>query len=341
MLILALAMGFAGLSVEPVPDPSGVAMLKAARLMAEWTATIRQARLSRGLAINPRTDPNRTGLIGLEWSPATTTLGSLTSKRTCTNPNMAAALVRWLHEAGVRDGDAVAIGASGSFPGLALATLAAVHALDARPISITSVSASSFGANEPEFTWLDMEAALERTGLAARSIGASVGGEDDDGAGLALDARRQLLVAIARAGVPLVPGETLGGRVAARMTAYDAVAGGRIAAFVNVGGAEVNTGTCLGMLSLRPGVHRTLPPCRGEPGVMWHMSARGIPVLHLLHVEGIAAAFGLPLDPLPLPEPGRGAPFDRSPRWRSGVLLLSFLAGLLALVGFDRARAHL
>lgn len=343
MLGLALATGGASLATTPAPDPSGTVMQEAARLMAEGTAVIRRARHAHGLAVNPRTDPNRTGLIGVEWTATTTTLGSLTSKRTSTNPNLAAGLVRWLHEAGVREGSAVAVGASGSFPGLALGALAAVRALGGRPITITSVGASSWGANEPGFTWLDMEAELVRAGLAPRSVGASPGGEDDGGAGLGPDARRQLLAAIARSGVPLLPGktllpkETLSGRVAARMAVYDAASGGPITAFVNIGGAAANMGTCLGAPGLRPGVHRALPPCRGEPGVMWRMSARGIPVLHLLHVEGIAAAFGLPVDPVPLPEPGQGAPFQRPSRGRSGALLLVLLAGLLALVHRGRA----
>jgi len=336
VLGLALAAGSAG-RITSAPRASSEAMQRAAILMAQGTVAVRQARLEQGLAINTRADPNRTGLIGLEWSSVTTTLGSLASKRTSTNPNLAAGLARWLHEAGVREGSAVAIGASGSFPGLALGTLTAVHALGGRAISITSVGASSWGANEPEFTWLDMEAELERAGLATRSVGASVGGEDDDGAGLGQGARRQLLAAIARSGVPLLPGATLAGRVAARMAAYDAATGGQIAAFVNIGGAAANTGTCLGMLGQRPGVYRVLPPCRGEPGVMWRMSAQGVPVLHLLHVEGIAAAFGLPVDPVPLPEPGHGAPFERPSRGASGVLLLVFLAGLLALVRQARA----
>lgn len=348
MLGLALATGGASLATAPAPDPSAAAMQEAARIMAEGTAVIRRARLARGLVTNPRTDPNRTGLIGAEWTTTTTTLGSLASKRTSTNPNLAAGLVRWLREAGVREGSAVAVGASGSFPGLALGTIAAVRALGGRPITITSVGASSWGANEPGFTWLDMEVELERAGLATRSMGASLGGEDDDGAGLGPDARRQLLAAIARSVVPLLPGEArlpgapllsgvpLSDRVAARMAAYDAASGGPIAAFVNIGGAAANIGTCLGVLNLRPGVHRGLPPCRGEPGVMWRMSARGVPVLHLLHVEGIAAAFGLPVDPVPLPELGRGAPFQRPSRGRSGALLLVLLAGLLALVHHHR-----
>lgn len=318
-------------------------MLRAAGLMAQGIAAVRQARLGQGLALNPWTDPNQTGLIGTEWSAMTTTLGSLVSKRTCTNPNLAAGLARWLHEAGVGEGSVVAIGASGSFPALALGTRAAVLALGARPVSISSVGSSSWGANEPAFTWLDMEVALERAGLGPRSVAASLGGEDDEGSGLGPDARRLLVAAIARSGVPLLSGATLDARIGARMDAYDAASGGRIAAFVNIGGALANTGTCPGVMHLRPGVHRVMPPCRGEPGVMWRMSARGIVVLHLLHADGIAAAFGLPVDPVPLPEPGRGAPFAQASRPGSAALLVAFLACLLAIVrmgsGVNRAGA--
>lgn len=325
---LALAAGAGSRLTVPAADPLTEAMHRAAVQMAQGIAVIRQARLARGLGINPRTDPNRTGLIGVEWTPATTTLGSLAAKRTGTNPNLAAVLVRWLHDAGVGEGSAVAVGASGSFPGLTLATVIAVQALGGRPVTLTSVAASSWGANAPAFTWLDMEAALAQAGLALRSAGASLGGDGDTGTGLDRGAREQLLAAIARAGVPLLSGDTLSERVAVRMALYERAAGRPAAAFVNIGGAAVNTGTCLGILGLRPGVHRTLPPCRGEPGVLWQMSARGVPVVHLLHVEGIAAALGLPVDPVPLPRPGQGAPFARPPRWISAALLAGLLAGL-------------
>jgi hypothetical protein len=79
-------------------------------------------------------------------------------------------------------------------------------------------------------------------------------------------------------------------------------------------------------------VQRVLPRCTGEPGVMWLMHARGIPVIHLLHVDGIAAALGLPLDPIPLPPPGRGAPFARTSRPATAGLLILYLATLVPLV---------
>ena len=51
-----------------------------------------------------------------------------------------------------------------------------------------------------------------------------------------------------------------------------------------------------------------LSPARG---LLFEFAARGVPVVHLLHVKGLARANGLPFDPVPFPplttpEPERG-----------------------------------
>jgi hypothetical protein len=46
-----------------------------------------------------------------------------------------------------------------------------------------------------------------------------------------------------------------------------------------------------------------LPPV-DQRGVLFEMASRGIPVLHLLHVRGLAVRYGLPWDPIPLPGAG-------------------------------------
>jgi poly-gamma-glutamate system protein len=333
MVLLAAATAAVGLSAVPRIPTGTPEMQRAAALMAQATAIVAEARSRAGIPINPAVDPNRTGLIGREWSPITTTLGSLPAKRTTTNPNLAAGLVRWLHEAGVREGSAVAIGSSGSFPGLVIAAVAAVQAVGAEPLVITSVAASTWGANDPGFTWLHMEAALLRGMPWPRSLGASLGGAGDTAADLTPAARDALRAAIAVSGVSLLPREGLPALVAARMAAYARAAAPRsLAAFINIGGAAANIGTCPEILRVRPGVRRTMPRCSGEPGVMWLMHARQIPVIHLLHVDGIAAALGMPLDPVPLPAPGRGAPFVRSSRPAMAGVLVLYLAALVPLV---------
>jgi poly-gamma-glutamate system protein len=332
MVVLAVATA-AALSAMPRRVGGTPEMLRAATLMAEATTIVRAARVRAGIAIDPVADPNRTGLIGLEWSPITTTLGSLPAKRTTTNPNVAAGLVRWLDEAGVRERSIVAIGASGSFPGLVIAAIAAVQAAGAEPLVISSLAASTWGANHPAFTWMEMEGALGRGMSWPRSLAASLGGEGDVASDLTSAAQRMLRGSLAASGVPLLRGDGLRERVAMRMTTYERAAGSRpIDTFINIGGASANTGTCPEILRVRPGVHRALPRCHGEPGVMWVMSSRGIPVIHLLHVDGMAAALGLPLDPTPLPRPGRGAPFERTSRSATAGLLLLYVAALVPVV---------
>jgi len=113
---------------ELAPDEA-----QAARLMAEAEKVIYSCQEKLGLlpGKNPF-DPMKTGLIGLESSPLTTTLGQLEAKRTTTNPAMAALLVRLLHQAGVKKGQVVAAGASGSFPALAVAAYCAARAMEVK-----------------------------------------------------------------------------------------------------------------------------------------------------------------------------------------------------------------
>ena len=118
-----------------------------------------------GVPIDAVVDVNRTGLIGLGSSPITTSLGNLEAKRTTTNPDFAALVVMLLDQAGVRRGDAVAVGASGSFPALTVAALCAAESLGARALVIGSLGASEWGANDPRFDWLSLTRCLSRSGL--------------------------------------------------------------------------------------------------------------------------------------------------------------------------------
>ena len=133
--------------------------------------------------------------------------------------------------------------------------------------------------------------------------------------------REDLLERIRRSGVPLIHEPDLRENVARRMAVYrgageESVAGdsppsgeqfgaGRIDAFVNIGGNEANLGTSPMILDVAPGLNESLPlPPPGQRGVLYEMSERGVPVIHLLHVRGLALSHGLPWDPVPLPAPG-------------------------------------
>lgn len=332
-----IAVGLFGLATAALAAPPGAAPIAgsgpdhAAILMAQGTEAIAAARRAQGLGF-PSEDVNRTGLIGLPGSAMTSSVGVLAAKRTTTNPNWATVVVRLLREAGVRRGDTVAAGFSGSFPALNLAVSAAARSLDIRLVSVAAVSASNWGANDPRFTWLDMERILTRAGLAEPSVAASVGGTRDAGVDLPPGGTSLVRQAIARSAVPLITAPSLEESVQRRMALYAEAAGGApITAFVNVGGAQANLGACDESFLRASGLVTTLPPCApGRQGVAHQFLARGVPVISLLNVRDLALRYGLPIDPIPLPSP-MPVVANAQRTLRPAILLLAFaaLSGLL------------
>ncbi len=294
-------------SKAPERNPLLDRKLAAAELMRTAIAAIREERVRLGLLIDPALDPNGTGIIGKDYTDLTTTLGSLSSKRTSSNPNFAGAVVDMLYEAGVRPGGSVAISFSGSFPALNIAVLAAVRALELRPAIISSIGASMYGANDLELTWLDMERVLRQGGIfpyasAAAALGGiaeTQGGLDGTGIGAGLRA-------IERCSIPFIEehGEqSVEKDIETRLTIYDRVLGGkRPDAFINVGGSLASLGVCPEAAMLSTGLVHHIRPCSGpKRGIIFRMAERGVPVIHLLNIKRIARRYGLPSDPVPLP----------------------------------------
>jgi poly-gamma-glutamate system protein len=301
-------------------------MIEAARLMARAEAAVRDCRAAKGFPADERSDPNRTGLIGLETSAITTSLGSLAAKRTTTNPDFAGLVVRLLSEAGVRKGDVVAIGASSSFPALIIATLSAARVMGLEPLVILSLGASEWGGNIPSFNWLDMEECLQRAGLLdVKLIALAVGGDEDIGRDMSPAGRELLRARIKGSGIPFIEEPGLRANVEDRLRLYEETAHGRpLKAFVNVGGSWANIGTNAEVLKLRPGfLSDVFIPAPGERGVLQAMAARKVPVIHLLNVRGLCERYGLPWDPRPLPAPGAAGLDRRSTGRGRAVPLLS------------------
>jgi poly-gamma-glutamate system protein len=319
-------------------------MAGASRLMSAAEAVIKDCRENRGVEVDRDTDPNGTGLIGLETSAITTSAGRLEAKRTTTNPNFAGLVVSLLHEAGARRGDAIAVGASSSFPALIVATLSAAKIMGLEPLIISSLGASEFGANIPGFNWTDMEDCLRAAGvLDVRPIARAIGGDEDVGRDMGPEGRALLESKIRENGVPYLEESDLERNVSSRMMLYRDAAGTRpIKAFVNIGGSWANIGTNAEVLKLRPGLAGDVfvPPPAGR-GVLQAMAAEKIPVIHLLNIKGLCERYGLPWDPRPLPGPGEGPLFRRAVAgsWPSAVFTATYiLAIFLVLVTIRRRR---
>lgn len=318
-------------------------MLRAFRIMEEAESALRSCGGRKGIPPDEKNDPNRTGLMGVEASPITTTLGGPEAKRTTANPEFAALLVLLLNEAGVRRGDAVAIGASGSFPALLVASLAAAGSMDLKALVICSLAASQWGANRAEFTALDMMSCLSASGvLNVRPLALSVGGEKDVGEGLRAEGRRFLEDLIRGSGVHFINESRLSANVRERIGLYEEHAGtAPIRAFINIGGGWANIGEDPGVLELRPGlVQKPLRAGPGKRGVLQEMLLRGVPAIHLLNIRGLCERYGLPWDPASGPNERRQSAIHARAAgrgiWRA-VILASYLA-LAALIITVRKR---
>jgi poly-gamma-glutamate system protein len=362
-LVAALAVvGLVAVEVFPSEEqqPHYAEKMLAARKAQDALDVIRDASERRGLYLRAKTDPAASRLIGEVLSPITSGSGSLVSKQTSVNPNFAAVVVQWLKELRVKSGDVVAVGVSGSFPAMNVAVYSALHELGIEPIIISSTAASQWGANDPNFTWLDMEAVLRKNEVFPyKSVAASLGGVGDDAIGLTKRGRRMLERAIERNEMTLLAdiepqrptaeivdeqkGHGLAnlalvdeGRVRERMRVYYEMAGDRtIKAYVNVGGGTVSVGTKVGKRKFLPGVNARPPKGIDEmpPSVLGAFLETGVPGIHLTRIIDLAEEYGLDIAPRITPEVGTGDVFQkRQPnRWLAGIVLALILLSLFVV----------
>lgn len=312
-------------------------MKRASEIMAEALTEINRCQKEKDISVDKRNDINQTGLIGVEFSPITTSLGSLKAKRTTTNPNFAALIVFLLKRAGVKQGDTIAVGASSSFPALIVAALSAAKAMNVRPLMICSLGASQWGANLAGFHWLHMQDCLQRAGIfTTLPIAISLGGEKDTGMDMSQEGRSLLLRKARESGILFLHDPNSMRNVKERMRIYEEHAGKEgIKAFLNIGGSLSNIGTDSEILKLKPGLVRVkyIPPPE-KRGVIHKMALQKIPIIHLLFIRGLVKRCKLPWDPIPLPKPGEGEIYQLARATQASFLIIAgsyFVFIILAL----------
>jgi len=281
-------------------------MLRAAQRNRAAQQALWNRKLELGLA-DSTLDPHQSGVIGAELSSITTTMGYLKSKRSAAHPDFAAHIVRELLDHGVGADDSVVVSMTGSFPGLNLAVLCALETLGAPSLRFCSIGASSFGANQEAFTWLDMEDILRRERLLKRrSDFVTMGGTGDVGGGLSRDARRLMKERAFSLSYPLLRARSLKGQIKLREKYIGDPR--RYALLINVGGNHAmlgNQGRQLPGGWNDAGSYAALrDSLRGAEGIVFDFLEAGVPVLNLLHIESVAREARLPFDFDSLPAPG-------------------------------------
>ena len=316
------------------------ARIAAARLSRDCMEAIKAEKLRLGHKPDPEVDPAETGIIGESLTAVTSNTGFLSAKLTSANPNFAAVLVHLLIEAGVSQGDVVAMGASGSFPGLNVSTYAAIKTLGLKPIIIASTSSSEWGANHVDYLWLDMDRTLrDKQLIDFGAMAATHGGIDDLGVGMTKQKRALLDVAMDRNGVRKLEPTSLADSINKRMGLYDEIASNRpIKAYINVGGGSASVGTHVGKKQFKPGLNSEPPRSKTVPdSVMLRFAKRDVPVIHISRVKLLAERYGLPYEPRVAVPIGQGSVFVGSEynRWLAFGGLVAIMAVMFAFLRWD------
>lgn len=313
------------------PSTHGDQEVMAARLAEDFMNSIKAERKRRGHRFDPRFDPHQTGMIGMPISSSTSKVANLSAKQVSVNPNFAAAVVRMLRAAGVREGDSVAIGWTGSFPALNVALCAAIESLDLRPVIVASAASSQYGANCDDFLWLDMEKHLADAGLIRfRSHAMTVGGAADRAFGQSHELSEVAKQAQQRVDVPWLGASRLRESIEARMQLYARASAQPAVAYINVGGGVASMGGSKGSDVLQPGLNASARSLRGLPDcAAGRWAAEGKPVIHLGQARALAKAYGLSTDLNTARRAGSGPLFEQRPPSRIGAAALLLAIGVL------------
>ena len=345
--ILALICFMVSINVRTIDvSPSHDQKIKAARLMKNAMEVLKDHRMEKGVFIDIENDPNETGLIGSPFSLITTDEGDLDSKLTTLDPNFSAVVVDLMHQLRLDIGDKVAVLMTGSMPGANIAVLTACQAMGLIPVTITSLGASQWGANQVDFTWLDMESLLFETGLIpTRSIAASIGGRNDMGRLLSPAGRKIITDNIASHNIPIIRKERLAENIQRRMEIFESnVPINSYKAVINVGGGVASLGTSFNLKLLPPGVIdrsriQNIGRTGGIEGVFSKFINFEVPGIHILNIRPLIEQFKLPFAPIPLPDIGTGSLYavERYNVWVAGLCLF-FVSGSVLIIGIQSKR---
>lgn len=304
-------------------------MNQAVELSQDWFNVIRKKKMEKGIVSDANSNVPNNHLIGDDFTSITTTLGSLSAKEVSTNPDFAALMVRLLKEAGLKPGDKVGLVLSGSFPALAISTLAAIQILELEAIVMSSLGASTYGANQEKATWIDMEGWLaEDAGLKYVSHVVSRGAENDIGEGLTDEGIEILNEAVSRNHSELYLPEKLTESIHYKLEIFLSE---NVAILINIGGNQSALGGCSHSASLPNGFHRELKLCNDpNRGLVQEMNAKGIPVINLLNIKDLAYPYGIDLLPGLDYAKSTNLFIDQKPNKKA--LLVTLLIGLLGMI---------
>lgn len=348
LVCLFISLQNRSIEISPLYDSK----IKAANLMKQCLQSLKKSRLENSIFIDIENDPNETGIVGVPYSLITTDEGDLDAKLTTLDPNFSAVIVDLLFTAGLEKNDTIAVMLTGSMPGANIALLSACQVMGIHPIIISSIGASQWGANQVDFTWLDMEDILIQNKLInSRSVASSIGGRNDMGRLLSPLGRDLIIENIKNYDLPLIRENRLADNIKKRTDIYNEYHPiDKYDGVVNIGGGVASLGTSFNYRLIPPGiVNRSdivdIDNSSGIEGAFSYFLKRNITGLHILNIKSIIENYNLPFAPIPHPKIGEGVLYAKE-RYNLTIVFLCFLilTGSVAFIGYKskkQIREHL
>ena len=348
LVCLFISLQNRSIEISPLYDSK----IKAANLMKQCLQSLKKSRLENSIFIDIENDPNETGIVGVPYSLITTDEGDLDAKLTTLDPNFSAVIVDLLFTAGLEKNDTIAVMLTGSMPGANIALLSACQVMGIHPIIISSIGASQWGANQVDFTWLDMEDILiENKLINSRSVASSIGGRNDMGRLLSPLGRDLIMENIKNYDLPLIRENRLADNIKKRTDIYNEYHPiDKYDGVVNIGGGVASLGTSFNYRLIPPGiVNRSdivdIDNSSGIEGNFSYFLKKNITGLHILNIKSIIENYNLPFAPIPHPKIGEGVLYAKE-RYNLTIVFLCFLilTGSVAFIGYKskkQIREHL
>ena len=348
LVCLFISLQNRSIEISPLYDSK----IKAANLMKQCLQSLKKSRLENSIFIDIENDPNETGIVGVPYSLITTDEGDLDAKLTTLDPNFSAVIVDLLFTAGLEKNDTIAVMLTGSMPGANIALLSACQVMGIHPIIISSIGASQWGANQVDFTWLDMEDILiENKLINSRSVASSIGGRNDMGRLLSPLGRDLIMESIKNYDLPLIRENRLADNIKKRTDIYNEYHPiDKYDGVVNIGGGVASLGTSFNYRLIPPGiVNRSdivdIDNSSGIEGAFSYFLKKNITGLHILNIKSIIENYNLPFAPIPHPKIGEGVLYAKE-RYNLTIVFLCFLilTGSVAFIGYKskkQIREHL
>jgi poly-gamma-glutamate system protein len=272
-------------SWPPEAERAVYTALQAQRALYAW-------RTEQGIASPSEEDPLGSGLIGVEWSTLTTTLGDLKAKQAAADPRWAGVFTVWYRKMGLEEGSRIALICSGSFPGLMLSALTAAEQMKLEILLLPSLGSSTWGANREDLSLLDILTFFRSRGfLRTPPEACSLGGDGDTGGGISREGRALLEESARRHEVPLLSAGSLQEMLSLKI---EMIRTFQAEGLVSIGGAAVSLGEDPEVLKLPPGLLHPSQKLPSGTGLLGWALGEGLPVLHLLNLRELSRQQGLP-----------------------------------------------